>query len=184
MLAARIVGRVLSRAASFGFKGALVMMIAGAIEGMILGNVLNLMPRPQTNTSGFEGGGLVMIVMGFATGLIVFAVVGAWTSRHDSTHNLFTKTYRSAIAGSFAGAIIGAICFASLFALLTWWTNGNFLPVPSRAPLLAAGSIQASAFIGYLLGVAVGFFAGTALGAWRGATNAIKQESSTRMETI
>ncbi len=184
MLAVRIAGRVLSRTASFGFKGALAMAVAGVFEGFILGAPLDLMPHPQEQgANGSQSGALVMMLFGLLFELLVFAFVGAWTSRRDDARVVFAKSYRSAITGSFVGAIIGAVCFASLFAMLTWLTNGNFLPVPARSLWLALGSIKASAAIGYFMGIIVGFFAGTALGAWRGATTAIKRESSTRTET-
>lgn len=185
MLAARIAGRVLSRTVIFGFKGALVMMIAGVIEGAIFGIAFNFMPRLHSkDVSGSFNCAAMMLPLGFLTGLLVFAVAGALMGRRSNTYNLFTKIYQNAILGSFVGATIGAICLASLFAMLTWFTHKNFLLVPSIyiAPL-STGNLQASAFGGYLSGVVTGFFMGTAIGAWRGATNAIKRESSTRMET-
>ena len=180
MLAARIAKRVLSRMISFGFKGALVMAIAGTFEGLVFGIALNFVPRPQSAINGSQDGALLMAILGFVIGLLVFSFAGGLTSRRNDARQLFAQVARSAVIGSFVGAISGAICFASLFAMLTWWTQGKFLPVDVRAPMMAMGSILASAFMGYLLGVALGFFVGTAFGAWRGAVKSAQQESSTR----
>lgn len=185
MLATRIAGRVLSRMASFAVKGALVMAIAGAFEGCVFGIALNFMRYfPQLrNASGSQTGAMIMMPSGFFTGFFVFAFAGALTSRRNEVHVVFAKVYRSAIVGSFFGALICALCFASLFALLTWVTNGNFLPVPTRTFYLPVEYIQVSTFVGYLIGVGVGFFLGTLCGVLYATSRITKSESSTRTET-
>ncbi len=184
MLAARIAGRVLSRTISFGFKGALVMAIAGVFEGFVFGIAFDFVPRPHPEEmDGSQMGALLMLFLGFVTSLLVFSIAGVLTSRRNDVRSHFTKMCRSAVVGSCVGILVGTVCFTSLFAMLTWLTAGSFLPVPARSLWLSAGNIQASAFMGYLIGVPLGFILGTSLGAWRGAVNSIKHESSTRMET-
>lgn len=178
MLAARIVSRVLSRMASFGFKGALVMTLAGVVEICLLQGPWEWLP---TSVAPDANAFVVPLLSFFAfTGFVVFATVGALTSRSNDVYALFTKMYRIAIIGSFVGAIIGAICFSSLFAMLTWITNGKFDFLPAHSPMLALEMLQANAAVGYCLGVFLGFLVGTSLGAWRGAATFQKNESSTR----